>query len=252
MQNLSGVSLGPAKKSLVSGRLARRLMHYGLSDYGAYLDRVEQGNPPEELATFLDLLTTHETHFFREMAHFRFLLEQVLPHWRGRAIRAWSAACSSGEEAYSLAMTLADGLGEGPWSILASDISHRMLELTRDGVYSQSGAYHIPKAYLERYCLKGVRSQQGNILVDPSLQARLTLRAINLAAPLPDFPPVDLILLRNVMIYFDLPTKQGVVRRLVNRLQPGGYLLVGHAESLYGLDQSLILCRPAVYRKNLE
>lgn len=245
-----GIHLSEAKKSLVIGRLARRITDWNLGSYGAYFDMVSSGRHPEELQIAIDLLTTNETYFFREPKHFDFLRNEVLPAVRpGRGFKVWSAACSSGEEPYSIAMLLADCLAGSAWEVMGSDISTRVLERARAGQYPMDRAKDIPPEYLREYCLKGVRSQEGTFLIDRPLRDRVSFGHVNLNAPLPNLGTFDVVLLRNVLIYFDAETKQQVVRRVASTLKPGGFLLIGHSESLHPLDPALDAVRPSIYRK---
>lgn len=249
LYRLAGISLSPAKKALVCGRLAKRLKHHSLDSYRDYLRLLTSGREPEELQTALDLLTTNETYFFREPKHFEFL-QQILAERRpGAPFRVWSAACSSGEEPFSIAMLLADRLGEAPWEILASDISIRVLERARSGLYAMERAQHIPQRYLKEYCLRGVGSQAGRFLIDRRLRARVNFRQINLNETLPQLGEFDVVFLRNVMIYFDTDTKARVVQRIAATLKRGAHLLIGHSESLNGVTDALAVVRPSVYRK---
>ncbi|OJZ19961.1 MAG: SAM-dependent methyltransferase [Thiobacillus sp. 65-29] len=249
LYRLAGISLSPAKKALVCGRLAKRLKHHSLDSYRDYLRLLTSGREPEELQTALDLLTTNETYFFREPKHFEFL-QQILAERRpGAPFRVWSAACSSGEEPFSIAMLLADRLGEAPWEILASDISTRVLERARSGLYAMERAQHIPQRYLKEYCLRGVGSQAGRFLIDRRLRARVNFRQINLNETLPQLGEFDVVFLRNVMIYFDTDTKARVVQRIAATLKRGAHLLIGHSESLNGVTDALAVVRPSVYRK---
>ena len=247
---LAGIHLSPAKKALVCGRLSKRLKHYSLDSYQDYLRLLKSGEQAAELQTALDLLTTNETYFFREPKHFEFLQQAILPtHRPGNTFRAWSAACSSGEEPFTLAMVLSAQLGDVPWEIVASDISTRVLERARSGLYAMERASHIPQRYLQEYCLKGTGSQEGRFLVDKRLRARVKFHQINLNETLPRLGEFDVVFLRNVMIYFNTDTKVRVVERIAGTLKPGGYLLIGHSESLNGVTDVLKPVRPSVYRK---
>ncbi len=247
----AGISLSERKRALVMGRLASRLRHFGLSSYGDYFRLLTGGGHLGEPQVAVDLLTTNETHFFREPKHFDFLRDLVLPaHRPGRMLRAWSAASSTGEEPYSIAMTLAEGLGEGPWEVVASDLSSRALARARTGHYALARAKSIPAQYLRTYCLKGVGGQDGTFLVEPRIRTRVQFLQVNLNESLPDLGEFDLVFLRNVMIYFDLATKRQVVGRIVQRIRPGGHLVVGHAESLNGICDALKLLRPSIYRRD--
>lgn len=250
IHDAAGIHLSAAKKALVTSRLARRLHAHGLASYGRYLELLENGASPEERQLAIDLLTTNETYFFREPKHFDFLRECVFAVRReARALRVWSAACSSGEEPYTIAMVLASALGERPWEVLGSDISARMLAQARGGRYRMERARHIPKAYLSAYCLKGVGAQAGNFMIAPKLRARVRFARINLNQPLPSVGEFEVIFLRNVMIYFDAVTKRRVVDRLVQRLRPAGYLFTGHSETLNGVSDRLDMIVPSVYRR---
>ena len=245
----AGISLGPNKRPLVVGRLSKRLRHYGLSAFTDYLAGPLK-QQPDERQFMIDLLTTNETYFFREPAHFDYLQQQILPKLatQGKA-RVWSAACSSGEEPYTLAMVLDESLGSMDWSILATDISTTVLEIAKAGLYDLSASSKIPQQYLQRYCLKGVRSQAGVLRVDPQLQRHINFRQLNLQSDFEQLGSFDVIFLRNVMIYFDAPTKQRLISRMERRLNPGGYLIVGHSETLNGLSQNLTMRKPSIYQK---
>ena len=248
IHGVAGIHLSPAKKSMVVGRLGKRLKFHGLSSFGEYHRLLFSRKDEQQIA--VDLLTTNETHFFREPRHFDLLRKRLLPdHPRGQTFRAWSAACSSGEEVYTLTMVLAETLGESPWEVLGSDISSRVLAQAESGLYPMSRAEELSADYLKRYCLKGVGSMEGRFVVSSRLRARAHFAQINLTEPLPSTGVFDAIFLRNVMIYFQPETKRQVVERLLTRLRPGGWLFVGHSESLNGLVDDLEGIAPAVYRK---
>lgn len=250
LYDIAGISLSPAKKALVSGRLARRLQHYGLNSYGDYFQLLGRAETKPELQIAIDLLTTNETYFFREAKHFDLLRDTILPQISGqRPVRIWSGACSSGEEVYTIAMVMAEVLGDRAWEIVGSDISTRMLERARAGHYPLERTEDIPAHYLSRYCLKGVGSQAGTFLVERALRQRVQIMQINLNTTLPRLGEFDVIFLRNVMIYFDQKTKQQVVQRMLPLLRSGGYFLVSHSESLNGITNALHLVSPSVYRK---
>jgi len=246
----AGINLAPSKKSLVVGRWNRRLKHFGYTTFREYIGLLSSDAGSAELQIATNLLTTNETHFFREQRHFDFLRERVLPHVRrGERFRVWSAACSSGEEPYSIAMLLAAELGDCPWEVLGSDISTDVLETACAGRYSMERARPIPAEYLRRFCLKGIGPQSGMVLIDPALRARVQFRHINLNARLPDIGQFDVIFLRNVMIYFDTDTKIKVVANLLPTLKPGGHFLVGHCETLNGITEGLGMLSASIYRK---
>ena len=249
VQAEAGISLSSAKKPLVTSRLLKRVSQLGLASFGEYHRLVSQSGS-HETQTALDLLTTNETYFFREPKHFAFLRERALPARRaGSAWRVWSAACSSGEEPWSIAMTLAEALPAAPWEILASDLSTRVLERARSAQYPLERAEHIPAPLLKKYCLRGIGSQAGSFCLDRPLRQRVQFRQVNLVQPLPEVGSFDVVFLRNVLIYFDPATKAQVVRQLCERLRPGGWFFCGHSESLHGLDLPLIAEQPAIYRR---
>lgn len=246
----AGIAMSDAKKSLVTGRLAKRVRFYNLRNYTEYLRLLEDPAYKGEKQIVVDLLTTNETYFFRETKHFDFLQNQILPPLSGTSkVRVWCAASSSGEEAYSLGMVLNEVLGNHRWEMLASDISSRVLETARRGLYPEAAIEKIPKHYLPRYCLKGVRSQSGNILMDKSLRDNIEFRSINLIEPLPGVGQFDVIFLRNVMIYFDQETKRQVVNKLLAHVKFGGYFIVSHAETLHNTCKGLKAVSPSIYRK---
>jgi chemotaxis protein methyltransferase CheR len=246
----AGISLSAAKKALVMGRLGKRLTHHHLESFGDYFRLLESGQHPDEVQTAVDLLTTNETYFFREIKHFDFLREQVLAaRQRGQAFRVWSAASSSGEEAYSISMVLAETMGSTPWEVVGTDISTRMVQDARRALYPMERARHVPEDFLRKYCRKGIEQYAGKLLIDRSLRNRVRFVHANLNAPLPEIGRFDFIFLRNVMIYFNNETKQQVVNRVASLLKPDGYFLVGHSESLNDVTQAVRSVAPAIYRK---
>lgn len=246
----AGISLSPVKKSLVAGRLGSRLRHYGLPSYSAYYQLVTEDGADNELQMMVDLLTTNETYFFREPKHFDVLKTKILPSIPYKYnIRIWSAASSSGEEAYSIAMTLADEIGlNRRWEILGTDISTRVLERARNAVYPATAMSKIPSEYLREYCLKGVRSQQGTIIIDKKIRNRVKFMIANLNGDWPRMEKFDVIFLRNVMIYFDIDTKRTLIQRLANMLKPNGYFIIGHSETLNSVSNRFTMLYPSVYQ----
>jgi chemotaxis protein methyltransferase CheR len=246
----AGISLNGSKKALVVGRWGKRLAHHGFTSFRQYLDLLRAGSSREELQISLDLLTTNETYFFREPQHFDFLRTEVLPKIApGQRLRVWSAACSSGEEPYSIAMLLAAELTHSNWEVLGSDISTRVLASAGVGLYDMVRAQHIPPDYLRRFCLKGTGPHEGKLLVDRAVKDKVHFRQVNLNETLPNVGEFDVILLRNVMIYFDTGTKSRIVDRLQRHLRPGGHLLIGHCDTLHGVEHRLTTVKPSVYRK---
>lgn len=246
----AGIALTPEKKVMVASRLAKRLDFYRLNNYLDYFRLATSADNGQEFQTLINILTTNETYFFREPKHFEFFRDQILKPWRGEEFRVWSAASSTGEEAYSLAMVMAETLGMRRWEIFASDLSTRVLASARNGVYALDRLEHMDPALLRKYCLKGVRSQAGCFRIDKKLRERVKFDQVNLMQPLPPLiGKFEVIFLRNVLIYFDQDTKKQVVERLFGALNPGGYFFISHSESLYRLTDQVKQVKPSIYRK---
>lgn len=246
----AGIVLTDGKQALVSGRLEKRLRHHGLKSYEDYFRLL--GKPGNELETSLaiDLLTTNETYFFREPKHFEFLKSHFFPsQTKSHPLRIWSAACSSGEEAFTLAMLAAEFSKTAQWEIIGTDISTRILEKARRGLYPMTTTDKIPTPFLKKYCLKGRGEYEGFFLIDNVLHRRVKFMHVNLINNLPNLGHFDLIFLRNVMIYFDMETKQQLISRIQNHLRPDGYFFVSHSESLTGMRSDLKMIEPSIYRK---
>lgn len=250
--DIAGITLSDAKKVLMTGRLSKRLRALNIGNYMQYYKYVTDAEHSDELQVMVDLLTTNETYFFREPLHFDFL-KQVAPSSikPGQTYRVWSAAASNGAEAYTIAMVLADKLGlNGAWEVLGTDISNSVLNQARNAHYRITEAEHIPPSSLKRYCLKGKGAQQGTFLIDPELRRHVRFEQMNLnAEKTKKFGEFDVIFLRNVLIYFDVETKQHVVSNLVSSLKRDGYFIVGHAESLNGVTDALASVKPTIYRR---
>lgn len=255
----SRIRLGPDKQTLVANRLRKRLLGLGLDSYEDYCALLQSPQGGEELEELVDLISTNHTRFYREPEHFSFLTRRVLPALvpQLRAARAplrlWSAAASSGEEPYTMAMAVAEGLQAHPgveWQILATDISRRMLARAEQGVYPMEAVQPVPPDLLKRYFQKGIGSRAGVCRVKPELRQHLQFARVNLfqaAYPVPG--RLHVIFCRNVMIYFDPPSRALAVQRLSQHLAPGGYLVVGHSESLLGLRHGLLSVQQGVYQK---
>jgi chemotaxis protein methyltransferase CheR len=246
----AGISLAPEKSLMVASRLAKRLNHYELSSYADYFRLLSSQDYPHEFQLMVNILTTNETYFFREPKHFEFFRNEILKAWRGDTFKVWSAASSTGEEAYSLAMVMAENLGMRHWDIFASDLSTHVLDVARNAVYLMDRLDHMDPKLLEKYCLKGVRAQEGFFRVDKKIRDRVTFAQVNLKAPLPaNLGKFDVIFLRNVLIYFDQDIKKQVVGRLLTALKPGGHFFVSHSESLHRVTDKLHMIKPSIYRK---
>jgi chemotaxis protein methyltransferase CheR len=248
-----GLDLRAGKEALVAARLTKRIRELNLRSFQQYYRHVLEDQTGGELVTLIDALTTNHTSFFREPAHFEFLRQTVLPGLRRRdRIAIWSAACSTGEEPYSIAFQVLDELGEaalGRTHILATDICTRVLAAARRGAYPAERFESIPAHRLRRYVLRGEQRWKEWYLVRPEVRAVIEFRRLNLMDSFSHLGPFAVIFCRNVMIYFDRPTQQDLVNRLAGCLEPGGYLLVGHAESLAAVEHPLRYVRPAIYRK---
>ncbi|OZY84222.1 SAM-dependent methyltransferase [Cellvibrio mixtus] len=244
----AGIVIGPDKTALVTGRLWRRLAICGLPSYDAYVDFIARPEGAQERSIMLDLLTTNETYFFREPAHFDFLRNEIIPQHGNGTLRVWCAAASTGEEPYSLAMVLADCVGNR-WDMLATDISSAVIAQARKGVYRAERLNHMPADYLKRFCRRGIGEYEGMLVVVPSLREQVNFDLHNLLNTRPDSEQFDVIFLRNVLIYFDNPTKQRVLANVLRALRPGGWLILGHCESLQGLQVPVDTLRPSIYRK---
>jgi len=246
----SGIALAPEKKTMVASRLAKRLLHFGMNSYSQYFQLIQSGNHPNEFQLMINILTTNETYFFREPKHFDFVRDHILKNWRNENFRLWSAASSTGEESYSLGMLLAENIGTRNWEIFASDVNTDVLETARHGVYLMNRLENMDQRYLNKYCLKGVRSQEGYFRVDEKIRSRVRFEQVNLKS---DFPKslglFDVIFLRNVLIYFDKPTKQDIVQRISKMLKPNGYFFISHAETLHGLNVDLRMVQPSIYKR---
>lgn len=248
----AGITMAASKQALVAGRLGKRLTHHGLDSFGDYFRLLNSGEHADEVQMAVDLLTTNETYFFREAKHFDFLRAQALAaRARGQPFRVWSAASSSGEEAYSVAMVLADCLQAAPWEVLGTDISTRVLQQATRALYTMERARHVPPDYLRRFCRKGTGSYAGWLLIEHALRERVKFAQVNLNLPLPDLGLFDLVLLRNVMIYFNDETKRGVVARVCATIKPGGHFCVGHSETLSHITDALESLAPSIYRRQV-
>jgi len=257
----TGIWLGETKMALLCGRLSRRLRALGISDLDCYYELVMRPDQSEERVQMIDAITTNETRFFREPRHFEFLERKAIPRWqadaqkglRSRSVRCWSAGCSSGEEPYSLAMLLATNLRpDQGWdaSILATDISTRVIAQARLGIYGMAKSTDIPDSFLKGYMLKGSAEQEGHMKVMPDIQAMVEFQRLNLTRdPYPPAGRFDVIFCRNVLIYFNFQSRHRVIEQLTRCLSPAGLLFVGHAESLSGINSPLRSLAPAIYAR---
>jgi chemotaxis protein methyltransferase CheR len=245
----SGIKFNDSKRSLVAGRLLRLASERGASDLDAYIADLVHSQDADELGRFVDRLTTNETYFFREPAHFELLDEVAGRHDRKRPFRVWSAAASSGEEGYSIAMVLADRFGFSGWEVVGTDLSGSMIEAAQRGLYAMDRIDGLSQKRLQRYCRKGTGPYEGKMLMSTELRKSVRFMQANLTKPLPKLGKFDIIFLRNVLIYFEGDTKKQMVERVASHLADGGLLFTGHAESLNGVTYELAGVQPAVYER---
>jgi chemotaxis protein methyltransferase CheR len=255
MYDISGVNLTEGKRELVRARLSKRLRALDRTSFREYVDFVESDAGRLELSLMVDTLTTNKTSFFRELPHFTFLREEVLPSFSDSdaPLRIWSAGCSSGEEPYSLAILLYEHFSDfskRDIRILATDLSRKSLARAREAVYGESQMEGVPAPIRSR-CFERIRDGSGEIRfrVIPELRKIVHLAPLNLMETWPMRGPFHVIFCRNVMIYFDKGKRERLVSRFTRLLPPGGHLMVGHSESLNGLSHGLSYVQPAVYRK---
>lgn len=252
-----GINLTEAKSTLIKARLAKRLKATGHTSLGDYINYVLSPAGQKEFGAMVDVISTNFTSFFREVSHFDYLRQHVLAprlekYPRGGKINAWSAACSSGEEPYTLAITLLEATqGRGNWDlkILASDVSTRMLEMAQMGTYDMDRIAPLTPMQIQKFMVPSRIEDQKVYQVAPMLRQMITFRHINLMENWPFKEPFDFIFCRNVMIYFDKPTQERLVNRMMNHLIPGGLLFIGHSESLTGTKHNYRYVAPAIYMR---
>jgi len=246
-----GVDL-KCKQILVSARLGKKIRLRQLPSFTAYCDQVESDTSGALFSEMIDALTTNHTSFFREVRHFEFLRSTILPALAGKGpINIWSAACSTGEEPYTIAFSVIDVLGPEAYSrlsITATDISTRVLGKAKTGLYPLASLGAISNEMRRECLMKGTGEYSGRCIVKPAIKQMIDFRQWNLLHQGASFGPFEVIFCRNVMIYFDQETQQCVVDALVSRLVPGGYLFIGHAESLNGIRHGLDYICSAIYR----
>jgi len=258
----SGITLHEGKRALVTARLQKRLRATGARTFSDYLKLVDRDESGDELVELLDAIATNHTSFFRESEHFAFLKTRIVPEWlaqNGAAspdpLQIWSAACSSGEEPYTLAMSLLQALPERDhtrFRILASDLSTKALRAAEAGLYRIEKVRDLPIEILRAYFEKGLGAQDGWARVQPQVRRPIEFRQINLLETGHVGRTFAAIFCRNVMIYFDRPAQQRVVANLEQHLKPGGYLFISHSESLNGITHGLRWVAPAVYQRRLS
>jgi chemotaxis protein methyltransferase CheR len=255
---LAGIHYPAEKAALLSNRIRRRLRATKVTTYDAYLQIVQGNQQPAEVQAFLDSITTNETYFFRCQRHWEFFREWATnrakdPATRRDGFRIWSAAASSGAEAYTICIVLHQVLGPNfggvPVEILGTDLSQSILEEAREGVYRPYAVSQTPPDVVKKYF---TRQGQEELLFDRQLARCVTFARHNLMEPLMGGRTFDFVFLRNVMIYFDVPSKEKVMRHAYAVTRPGGYLLVGESESLMNLDQPFTYVKPSVFQRKVD
>ena len=261
IQEEYGIKMPPAKKTLLECRLRKRMRALGMRSFEQYVEYAFcTGSGHDELIHMIDAVTTNKTDFFREPAHFRHLTEAVLPelirhHGAGtrRPLRVWSAGCSTGEEPYTLAMVLSEFRSEHTdfdFHILATDVSTKVLEAAARGVYKEERIDPVPESMKRKYFMRSRDRSRSLVRVVPELRGKVSLRRLNfMEDAFRVKEAMDIIFCRNVMIYFEKENQERLVNIFCDHLQPGGFLFVGHSETLHGMDISLVPAAPMVYRK---
>ena len=254
-----GINLHQGKRELVRARLAKRLREGHFSTFAEYIKHVLDDPSGKEFSVLVDSLSTNLTKFFREDQHFEYMRTTLLPRLiaakqsaRQCRLRAWSAGCSSGEEPYSIAITLLEAIqGQGRWDVklLASDVSTRILEKAKEGIYERERIEPISLPLRNRYLIRRGERGRERYEVGPALRDLVIFRYLNLMKDWPIKGPLDFIFCRNVMIYFDKPTQERLVNRYYNLLGPGGVLFTGHSESLTGIEHAFKYVQPTIYMK---
>ncbi len=244
----SGIYLDEKRNALVSHRLHKRMSQLKLNSFDEYAYRVLNDSEEQQIA--LNLLTTNETYFFREPKHFEFIAQHLVSEFGDLTkVNVWSAASSSGEEVYSLAMLFDELLPDSNWQILGTDINTEMLRLARCASYELTPKNNIPERYLKQYCLKGVGESEGLFKIKDKLKQRVSFKHHNLLnKPKNNKAKFDLILLRNVLIYFQLADRKKVVANVVEQMRAGGWLIVGHSENIHGFDERLVQKQTGCYQ----
>lgn len=243
IHRLVGIKMPPNKRTMVEGRLRRRLAATGAETFSDYCDALfENGDDGPEVVHFIDAITTNKTDFFREPEHFRLLTQTILPALpkTQRKLKMWSAACSTGAEPYTMAMVAGEfiqGRPEMDVSITATDICTTVLATAFNGIYTTDTVAPVPDSLRQRYVLKSKDQTSNVVRMAPSLRSKIRFGRLNLMAASYDLDrDFDVIFCRNVLIYFDRKDQGAVLRRLVDHLRPGGILTVGHSETLHGFD----------------
>lgn len=251
LERESGISLRAEKRSLIVSRLQKRLEVRAQPDFDAYCRLLQLPAESAERNLALDALTTHETYFFRDPRQFAHLRTR-LKSWQGEKLRVWSAACSTGEEAWSLAMLLHESLGPEAWELQASDLSLSALEHAARSLYRMERLQYMPPGYLHSYCRKGLQQYSGYMLIKRTLRERVRFFQHNLLEDVPALGKFDVIFLRNTLIYFDQPRRQQILSHICAHLKPGAHLYLGESESMLDHPAPLLNAGNSIFRYSPE
>jgi chemotaxis protein methyltransferase CheR len=253
-----GIVLKTNKMELVKSRLARRVEQLNFNSYREYFEHATSKEGEQELVEMVNALSTNLTYFYREEKHFEYLRQQVIPdilkHQRGEnfKLRIWCTAASTGEEPYTITMEVLEAIGETPgcdFKLLATDVSTKVLQQAKCGVYAQERLEKIEPLFLSKYFQKGTGNAKGRYKIKNRVREHILFNYLNLIKPFPIHHSLDVIFCRNVMIYFDITTQQDIIDRFVRVLKPGGYLFMGMSEGLSGIQHPLTYVEPSIYRK---
>ncbi|HRZ78786.1 MAG TPA: protein-glutamate O-methyltransferase CheR [bacterium] len=255
---VSGISLAETKKELVVSRFTKRVKALKLQNFSEYYDLLVSPSGFSEVQNFINSITTNKTDFFREAHHFDFLVNTFIPQVISsgrRIVRIWSAACSTGEEPYTIAMVMAKHLVEPyniPVKILATDIDTNVLKTAVRGVYESGVLNTVPEEYMKKYFLRGKGDSLGLFKIKDDIKQMVTFKQLNFIAPeYPVTSTFDIIFCRNVIIYFNPETKRMVVNRLFRYLNDGGYIMMGHSETLFNMIDGLVYLKNTIYQKKM-
>ncbi|MFP4367816.1 MAG: CheR family methyltransferase [Bacteroidales bacterium] len=256
--NETGIKMPPVKITMLQSRLQKRLRHLKISTFKEYIDYVFGENDAEtEIIHMIDAVSTNKTDFFREPLHFEFLAENILPELipvaRNRPLKIWSAGCSSGEEAYTIAITISEFNSEGAgvdFSILGTDISTDILQKAVNAVYREDRTANIPISIKKRYFMKSRDPQNRTVRIIPEIRKKVSWKRLNFMESYYDIKDLyDIVFCRNVLIYFDRATQESVINKLCANLKQGGFFFLGHSESIMGMDVPLRALKPTIYQK---
>ena len=248
IHDYAGIFLHEGKEALVRARLMKRVRKLGLRSFTDYLNYIENDATGGEFLSLVDVLTTNKTSFFREKQHYDYIVENIIPKMDGREFKWWSAGCSSGEEPVTLAMLLLEQREfkrRFAVKMLATDLSRDILQAAKSGVYPPEKTRDLPEYYVNKYFSR----RRADLEVVPEIREMITYGRLNLLGKWPMKGPFHMIMCRNVMIYFNRDTQRELVSRYYDMLEPGGYLFVGHSESVTGKDHGFVNVSPAVYQK---